>query len=217
MQERRSEDVGGEADVRSKDAGSLEIRPISPEDAPGLAAGFARLSDQSRYRRFLSPHRRLSSGELRYFTEVDHHDHEALVAIDRELGEGVGVARYIRSKDDPAVAELAVAVIDDWHGLGVGTRLVVALTHRAREEGINSFTALVLAENELMLNLLADLGRVRVLHREHGTVELTVELPQTGIGHLKRLLRALASGEVKPRRTHILQLGVRVQQRGARP
>jgi hypothetical protein len=51
---------------------------------------------------------------------------------------------------------------------------------RAREEGITSFSALVLAGNEPMLNLLAKLGRVRTVHREQGTVDLTIELPETG-------------------------------------
>jgi GNAT superfamily N-acetyltransferase len=159
---------------------------------------FERLSDRSRYRRFLSPHDRLSATELRYFTEVDHHDHEALVAVDPDTNEGVGVARFVRSKTDPSVAELAVAVVDDWQGQGVGSRLAAALVARARAEGITGFTALVLADNQLMLNLLADLGRVRVVHSEGGTVELTVELPETDLGHLRRLLRALARGDILP-------------------
>jgi GNAT superfamily N-acetyltransferase len=196
MEPRRTEPSREDTDRRRGDAGSLEVRPIAPGDKQQLAEGFQRLSGESRYRRFLSPHSRLSAGELRYFAEVDHHDHEALVAIDPEGARGVGVARYVRSKDDPTVAELAVAVVDDWHARGVGTRLVDALALRAREEGISRFTALVLGENELMLNLLSELGEVMVLHREHGTVELTVELPDAGIGHLKRLLRAVASGEV---------------------
>jgi hypothetical protein len=61
---------------------SVAVRPIEPGDKAGLAAAFERLSDESRYRRFLSPHGRLSQAELRYLTEVDHHDHEALVALD---------------------------------------------------------------------------------------------------------------------------------------
>jgi RimJ/RimL family protein N-acetyltransferase len=197
MQRRRSKIA-----VRSRDAESLEIRPISPEDAQALAARFARLSDRSRYRRPLSPHNRLSSGELRYFTQVDHHDHDALIAIDPETAEGVGVTRYVRSKHDETLAELAVAVVDEWQGRGVGTLLVTALAQRAREEGIRSFSALVLADNELMLNLLADLGRVRVLQREHGTVELTVKLPEADMGYLKRLLHAVASGEITPLPRH---------------
>jgi GNAT superfamily N-acetyltransferase len=180
------------------DTERLVIRPIGADDKQRLAAGFEKLSDRSRYRRFLSPHPRLSDEELRYFTEVDHHDHEAMVALDPETGEGVGVARYVRSENDPTAAELAVTVIDDWQGRGVGGRLATALAERARKEGIHRFTALMLAENELMLNLLRDLGEVRELQTEQGTVELAVELPESGLDRLRALLRAVARGDLTP-------------------
>jgi GNAT superfamily N-acetyltransferase len=180
-------------------AETLLIRPISPDDKQRLADGFHRLSERSRYRRFLSPRERLSAAELRYFTDVDHHNHEALIAIDPNNDEGVGVARYVRSNSEPRSAELAVAVVDDWQGRGVGGRLAAALSDRARAEGITSFTALVLADNRLMLNLLHDLGHVRVVHSELGTVELTVDLPETGLGHLPRLLAAVARGDIRTR------------------
>ena len=176
---------------------TLLIRPISPADKQQLVDNFRRLGEQSRYRRFLSPHAHLSAAELRYFTEVDHHDHEALIAIDPDTCEGVGVARYVRSASESSTAELAVAVVDDWQSRGVGGRLAAALADRARQEGITSFTALVLADNQLMLNLLRDLGRVRVVNRELGTAELTVDLPETGLGHLPRLLGAVARGNVR--------------------
>jgi GNAT superfamily N-acetyltransferase len=184
---------------RVASADTLLIRPISPDDRQRLADGFQRLGERSRYRRFLSPREHLSEAELRYFTDVDHHNHEALIAIDPNNDEGVGVARYIRSKSEPSAAELAVAVVDDWQGKGVGGRLAAALADRARAEGITSFTALVLADNRLMLNLLHDLGQVRVVHSELGTVELTVDLPETGLGHLPRLLAAVARGDIRAR------------------
>jgi GNAT superfamily N-acetyltransferase len=183
-------------------ADELVIRPIAPEDKQALTDGFERLSEQSRYRRFLSPHASLSDAELRYFTEIDHRDHEALVAIDPRTGQGVGVARYVRSTEDPVSAELAVAVVDDWQRLGVGTRLATALADRARDEGITMFTGLVLAENELMLNLAAELGEARVLHQGHGTIELTVELAEQDPRRLRRLLRAVATGAVRPLEAH---------------
>jgi len=181
-------------------ADELMIRPISPDDKEGLSRSFDRLSEQSRYRRFLSPHDRLSAAELRYFTEVDHHDHEALVAVDPRIPAGVGLARYVRWKGDPQSAELAVAVVDDWQGKGVGTRLASALAKRAREEGISVFTAIVLADNDPMLSLARELGDVRVLNRDRGTVELAIELPETGSARLIPLLRAVASGKLLPRR-----------------
>jgi RimJ/RimL family protein N-acetyltransferase len=179
------------------EAATVEIRPITPADKDALEEGFERFSDQSRYMRFLAPHGRLTPAELRYFTEVDHHDHEALVAVDPETGAGVGVARYIRS-DDPTIAEIAVAVVDEWHGRGVGTQLLTALIERAHQEGIHSFSALCLAENDRMLNLLDDIGRVEVTHQELGTVEVIVDLPERGIERLRRLLAAVARGEIIP-------------------
>jgi len=178
-------------------ANALEIRPIAPDDKQALLDGFERLSEQSRYRRFLAPHGALTPEEVRYFTEVDHHDHEALVAVEPATGEGVGVARYVRFADDPTTAEVAVAVIDDWQRRGVGTRLMNELAQRAREEGITRFSGLVLADNDVMLNLLRELGEVNVGEIEAGAVNVTVELPETGIGHLRRLLRAIARGELR--------------------
>lgn len=175
-------------------ADRLVVRPIGPEDKPALVDGFDRLSQASRYRRFLSPHPRLTASELRYFTEVDHHDHEALVAIDPDTQEGVGVARFVRSSSDPAEAEFAVAVVDDWQGCGVGSRLAEALARRARQEGISRFTGLVLAGNEPMLNLAAELGEVQILHRDHETIELVLTLPERGLGGVAGVLRATAAG-----------------------
>jgi GNAT superfamily N-acetyltransferase len=179
---------------------AVEIRPIEPADKEALLRGYARLSERSRYRRFLAPHGTLRPEELRYFTEVDHHDHEALVAIDPVSEEGVGVARYVRSDEEPTAAELAVAVLDDWQGHGVGSRLVAALAKRARSEGITSFTGLLLAENEEMLGLMRELGDVRVLESGLGTVNVAVDLPESGLGRIAALLRAVAAGQLKPGR-----------------
>jgi RimJ/RimL family protein N-acetyltransferase len=182
---------------------SLLIRPIAPDDKEALVAGFERLGEVSRYRRFLSAHARLSDSELRYFTEVDHHDHEALVAIDPDTGRGVGVARFVRSPEDPTAAEFAIAVVDDWQRNGVGSRLAFALAARAREEGITTFTATVFGDNDLMLALARDLGEVELVGRDSGTVLLAIELRDGDDARgsrrsLRRLLRSLAAGELRP-------------------
>jgi hypothetical protein len=80
----------------------------------------------------------------------------------------------------------------------VGSRLTGALAERARAEGINTFTALMLAENDQMVSLLDELGRTRVTNRERGTVELTVELTNGALERLKRMFRLLARGELTP-------------------
>jgi RimJ/RimL family protein N-acetyltransferase len=177
--------------VRIRDGAQVDVRPIEPGDKDALRDGFARLSPESRYERFLSPLDQLSNSMLRYFTEVDHHDHEALVAFDVEDGRAVGVARYVR--EDTDVAEAAVIVADDWHGRGLGTALLRELAERAREEGIHRFTALVLARNEDMIDMLFRLGPAKVVDRSNGTVQIEAELPPSGVGeHLQALLKMAA-------------------------
>lgn len=178
--------------VRIRDGAQVDVRPIEPGDKDLMRDGFARLSPESRYERFLSPLDQLSNSMLRYLTEVDHHDHEALVAFDPEEGRAIGVARYVR-EDEPDVAEAAIIVADDWHGRGLGTALLQELAERARQEGIRRFTALVLARNEDMIDMLFRLGPAKIVDRSNGTVQIEAELPPSGISdQLHSLLRMAA-------------------------
>lgn len=134
---------------------------------------------------------------LRYLTEVDHRDHEALVALADD--HGVGVARFVRTKD-PEVAEAAVTVVDDWQGKGLGTALLELLARRARQEGIHRFSAVVLAQNQDMLDVLRGLGPLRVINRDANTIEAEAMVPDEGIGpHLHEILRGSAAGAIEVR------------------
>src|SRR5215831_12766875 len=144
--------------VALRDGSKVLIRQVQPADAPLLADGFARLSPQSRRMRFLARKDQLSAAELRYLTDIDHHDHEALGALDQAGGHGVGVARYVRDADDPHAAEIAVTIVDDWQGRGLGTELLARLSDRARQEGIRRLTAVMAAENVTMGMLLRSVG-----------------------------------------------------------
>jgi GNAT superfamily N-acetyltransferase len=174
------------------------VRPIRPQDSQGLLEGFQRLSPESRYRRFLAPMAKLGRAQLRYLTEVDHHDHEALLAIDPQTRNGLGVARFVRSREDPAVAEVAVAVADDWQGRGLGTALLHDLAGRAREEGILRFSAAVLAENSAVIEMVFKLGNAQVTSRHDGVVELLLDVAQQGLTEtLRHTVRAAARGDLR--------------------
>ena len=178
---------------RLRDGREIVVRPIRPDDRAELAAGMQRLSPESRYRRFFTPTSELSESQLTYLTEVDHHDHEALVAVDPETEHGIGVARFIRSPEDRELAEVAVAVADSWQGNGVATALLDRLTERARAEGVRRFSAEILAENRPMLELIEEVGPAHVVDRDHGSVAVEVDLPPEGIGAgLREALRAAA-------------------------
>jgi RimJ/RimL family protein N-acetyltransferase len=165
--------------VALRDGSKVLIRQVHSADAPLLADGFARLSPQSRQMRFLTRKKELSRAELRYFTDVDHRDHEALGALDHADGRGVGIARYIRDAEDPQAAEIAVTIVDDWQGRGLGTELLTRLSRRARQEGIHRFTALVAADNVAMAGLLRNMS-ANLVGRGPGTVEYEITLMPPG-------------------------------------
>jgi GNAT superfamily N-acetyltransferase len=175
------------------------LRPIDASDRELLEQGFERLSPQSRYRRFFSPVAHLSKRQLDYLTDVDHHDHEALVAVDPDTGGLVGVARYVRT--EPGIAEPAIVVSDDWQGRGLGALLLDALADRAREEGVESFVAPILAENRGAIRLFERLAEGEATMRHDGIeVELTIPLgTEAGATpSLRRLLHEVAAGTARP-------------------
>jgi GNAT superfamily N-acetyltransferase len=186
------------------DGSEVEIRPLTPDDKAGLAAGFERLSELSRYRRFFSPTSHLSTKQLDYLTDVDHHDHEALVAIDPGSRHGLAVARYVRSAENPGEAEFAVAVADDWQRRGLGTALLRQLAARARAEGITRFTGFVLEDNQPMRGLLQSLGEVQQRDADEGTLEVWLDIPEEPLReeHERQLagwMRAAAAGWLESR------------------
>ena len=163
--------------TRLADGALLLIRPIRPDDKALLADGVARLSERTLTRRFLSPKPSLSRAELRYLTEVDGHDHVAYVALPagdpRHL---VAVGRWVRARERPRVAEVAIVVGDSWQRRGVGSLIAAALADEARFRGIRCFTATMHADNLPAHRLMAKLTR-RLHGRRDGPVdELTVEL-----------------------------------------
>ena len=144
--------------VTLRDGASVELRPIAPEDKSLLLAIFQRLSKKSRYRRFSSSSRELSPTVLAYFTEVDHSDREAIIALKPGSGEALGVARYVRLSDDRETAEVAVAVIDDWQRRGLAPALLTELSRRAHDAGVRRFVALVRADNRDAMALFRRVG-----------------------------------------------------------
>ena len=178
---RRLADVPEGRTVVLRAGSTVLIRPVRSTDAALLADGFGRLSAASRQMRFLGVKKELSAAELRYLTDVDHRDHEALAALDRAGGQGVGIARYVRDAGDPQAAEIAVTIVDDWHGRGLGTELLAALSDRARQEGIRRLTALADAGNVAVAALLRNAG-ARLVRRGRGTVEYEITLARGAEG-----------------------------------
>lgn len=155
MEVPRGYPVEFEADVVLSDGGTVLIRPIRPDDASALARFHERLSPESVYLRYFSPHPRLSEAELTFLTTVDYRWRMAMVAI---LGDDiVGVARY-EGKEGATGAEVAFLIQDSHQGRGIGTVLLEWLAAAARQAGIAEFYATTLWENQRMVGVFRDAG-----------------------------------------------------------
>jgi len=155
---------------------SLEIRALKPSDREELLAALGRMSDQSIYRRFFSPKRHFSDGEVASYVNVDFIGHVALVALVSETGKStiIGGARYIVS--GPGSAEIAFAVVDEYQGQGIGGLLMKHLIALARQAGLEELVAEVLPHNTLMLSVFEHSGLTMSTKREHGAVHVVLSL-----------------------------------------
>src|SRR3954447_20497359 len=163
--------------IKASDGTQLYVRHVKPADKDVIAKGWLLLSEESQRRRFLAPKPRLTAGDLRYLTEIDGHDHVALIALRLDDPNGlVAVARYVRLKDDPETAEGAVTVADAMQGKRVGSMLGILLADEARGRGIKRFSASVLTDNRAALRLMATLSQRLEGHSDHGVRDLVADL-----------------------------------------
>ncbi len=142
------------------DGRSLRLRGIRPEDRDALLQGFRQLSPASVRDRCFNVRLNLSEAELDYLTRVDFVRHVALVA-EVACDDGyrpAAVGRFVRIDETPGHAELAITVVDDYQGIGVGSALLRALIDCARELGLSHLDATVFAENRRVVGLLRGSG-----------------------------------------------------------
>jgi GNAT superfamily N-acetyltransferase len=162
-----------------RDGTPVGLRPILSQDKAEVVQAFERLSLQSRYQRFLSPVRELSPSLLAYLTDIDYVDHFAYgaFAIAQPKPTLIGVARYIRLADEPQSAEVAIAVIDEYHRRGLGRQLLCALACTAIENGISRFRGNSLWENRPMLELLRQ-AKAQITPEGFGMLRFAVDLSE---------------------------------------
>lgn len=136
------------ADVFTLPSGTtLVLRAVERTDRDRIHKLFHRLSDESRYRRFLTPKRELTERELAYLSDIDHVFHEAIAAVDQRDGSFAGVVRVVRRSDWPGAGDMAVEVADELQHMGIGSCLTARILERARDIGMATVTATTLRHN----------------------------------------------------------------------
>ena len=165
--------------VTVRDGSVLFVRRVHPSDKPHFERGFARLSRESKYFRFLADRKELTEADLEYLTEVDGDNHYAVVAFVVDPAgeiEGIGVARYVRLPDRPEAAEVAVTVADAWQRRGIGTMLYDRLLAAARERGIKILQSDIHFENRGIRELLEKAAPATVIERDGVVVTLELRI-----------------------------------------
>src|SRR4029453_8759778 len=143
-----------------RDGTTVCVRAIRADDKERLQVAFARLSPRSVYHRFFHPVNGLTSEDLRRLTEIDFHDHIAVVLTVTGGSEErlIAIGRYIRIVPGGDTAEVAFTVIDDYQGRGAAGTLLRKIVAIARDRGVRRLVASVMSDNTPMLDVFHKAG-----------------------------------------------------------
>jgi GNAT superfamily N-acetyltransferase len=166
----------------------VTLHPLVRGDTRTVQRVFDGLSPRSRQTRFLAGIPSLAPSMAEYLADVDHDAHGCWVAY--VSGAPVGMARYVRLAD-PAVAEIALEVIDAYQGLGLGRLLVDVVGAAAADVGVTHLRWLMDETNRPVRRLASALGG-QFLH-DVGTVEATTELPPVPAAAAAEVARCAAA------------------------
>jgi len=157
------------------DGTTVEIRAARPGDFDAVRDMHTKMSSDNFYLRFFSLSRVAAEQEARRVCREPSPDHAALLAM--LDGEVVGSGNYERVGAGSTSAEVALAVADDVQRRGVGTLLLEHLISLARSRGFRAFIAETMAENALMLQVIADAGLPTHRALADGVYDFTFPLP----------------------------------------
>jgi len=133
------------------DGTQIIYRPIHPTDEPRMRDLFYKMSEQSKFYRFMGHLKRVPRSQIEDFVYIDHRSEVCVVGVlPSAAGEEIIAVGnyYLDAKTNKA--EVAFTVADSWQRRGIGTFMLKHLTRMARRNGIGGFTAEVLAENKGM-------------------------------------------------------------------
>ncbi|MEK7354276.1 MAG: GNAT family N-acetyltransferase, partial [Chloroflexota bacterium] len=169
-----------ETTVLLKDGSSMLLRPIRVDDAARWLAFVGRLSPRTKYLRFHYMPKEMGIDDAIRFCTVDYDNTFAFVAevLREPNNEIVGLGRYYRLPEKH-LAEVNFAIEDAYQGRGIGTSLIQQLASAARENGITSFEADVLAENEQAMDVFKSYGPHISSELEAGIYRITFPITRT--------------------------------------
>lgn len=203
----RIEDI--EVHCALNDGTAVCLRTITPDDAPLIREGIAKLSAESRYLRFFSPAPVLPDAVVQRLADVDGHDHIAWGAIcsDCPGRPPIGAVHAVRHRTDRPVGEFSVAVLDEFQGQGLARMMTAALLVHCRAEGLDVLDVHMLSENAAARRLVKSLGATWAgesagvaeysLDVAAGIAALRADDDAPGVQEVLRILADRGLGEVR--------------------
>ena len=156
---------------------TVRFRAIKPSDEDEMRRLFYRFSDQAVYYRYFSPVKTMPHVRMQEYVNVDYVNTMSIVGVVAESGleKIIAEGRYVRRKDmDRPFADTAFIVDEDYQGRGIATFLFDLLIRVAREQGVEGFTADVLADNKSMLKVFEKAPFPVKAVLNYGAYELTI-------------------------------------------
>ncbi|MGV8922672.1 MAG: GNAT family N-acetyltransferase [Thermomonas sp.] len=166
--------------IRLANGREVLVRPIRPEDAVPLRAGFALLQPDEVRQRFLYPMKELSTDQAQRLSRPNSRREFALVVAEPlPPGEAlIGAVARIAVDDDGRAGEFAILVSHYVNGMGLGRHLMRRLVRWAKGRKLDRVYGEVLESNLPMQALAASLD----FRREHGDspglVRMVLDVPK---------------------------------------
>lgn len=142
--------------TRLRDGREVTLRAIAESDKAEIIQAFDRLSDDSRYARFMHHKNQLSDRALeRGLHPRPGRDFVFVATIPATDGiDIVGAVQYVPADEsDDKTCEFAITVAEDWRGTGLARRLLASVIRRARRDRYETMEGWVIASNTPMLAL----------------------------------------------------------------
>ncbi|WP_298394405.1 GNAT family N-acetyltransferase [Sphingobium sp.] len=135
----------------------FDIRLATHQDEPALADFFADVTDEDRRFRFLSAVRQVSPGQLHAMTDFKHHRHESFVAF-RPGGREIIAAATLAVDEAGGTGEVAISILPDHKGKGIGWTLLDHVAREARAWGVTKLQSIESRDNRAAISLEREMG-----------------------------------------------------------
>jgi acetyltransferase len=158
------------------DGTEVLLRPIRPEDEPMIDQMLSTMSEDALRDRFFDGVPVFNHARLVRFTNIDYEREIAMVAemTQKNRKRIIGVGRLM-GDPERGFGEFTVIVHNEFHGRGLGFKLVDVIIGIAEEKGFAQIGGSIAADNQRMLTLTEELG-FRVESTENGVTKVCLDL-----------------------------------------